>query len=119
MATEMGAAVLTILSSRLGRADATARIIGEMVRAQFTLDEGLREVSLGLWDGHTAEAIEAGWPGAPDGQWHGAWFFTAPQGARFGGFADRLSAALLWAEATPAPVLIVAPAVVGQVLRGL
>ena len=83
------------------------------------MDEGLREVSLGLWDGHTTAEIEAGWPGARDGAWHGEWFFTAPEGARFAGFADRLSAALHRAQTAPAPVLIVAHGVVGQVLRGL
>jgi broad specificity phosphatase PhoE len=112
-------APLTILASPLGRAHATARIIAGMVPAQITLDDGLREVSLGLWDGHTSEEIEAGWPGARDGLWHGEWFFMAPEGERFAGFSARLAAALARARETPRPVLIVAHGVVGQVLRGL
>jgi broad specificity phosphatase PhoE len=119
VAAEIGAAPLTILSSPLGRAHATARIIAGIVPAQITLDEGLREVSLGLWDGHTSEEIEAGWPGARDGLWHGEWFFLAPEGERFPGFSARLAAALSRARVARGPVLIVAHGVVSQVLRGL
>lgn len=119
VADEVGAAPPTILSSPLGRAEATARIVAGMVSAQITLDDNLREVSLGDWDGHTTEEIEAGWPGARDGLWHGEWFFMAPAGERFDGFRGRLSTALARAQTLPSPVLIVTHGVVGQVLRGM
>lgn len=96
VAGEVGRAPLTILSSPLGRAETTARIIAGMVSAEITLDDNLREVSLGLWDGHTDDEIEAGWPGARDGLWHGDWFFMAPEASGLTAFP--CGCAPLWPE---------------------
>ena len=51
----------SIVASNLGRAAATAGILGELTGLAPVADARLRERSFGLWEGLTGEEISAGW----------------------------------------------------------
>ena len=77
-----GARVPPFYVSPLGRTRDTATIVGRHLDASGTMcvEPRLQEVSTGVWDGLTREAIEAGWPGALDGTDHFDWYFRSPDG---------------------------------------
>lgn len=78
------------------------------------------EVSLGSWDGLTADEIEVQWPGRWRALPRASWFFETPDGERYAPFEQRLAAALAQVAAHPAPVrIIVSHGVASRVLRGL
>ena len=57
-----------IICSDLGRCRESARLVQEVFRARghaidIVPDAGLREISLGLWEGLTVAEVEARWPG--------------------------------------------------------
>lgn len=51
-----------IVSSPLGRAMETAKCVADRLGLEIALDERLKERDFGLWEGLTAEEIQAGWP---------------------------------------------------------
>ncbi|GIG25380.1 histidine phosphatase family protein [Cellulomonas denverensis] len=51
-----------IVSSDLGRAHATAQALADVTGIPVQTDQRLRERSFGVWEGLTAEEIDAGWP---------------------------------------------------------
>lgn len=114
-----GADPLRLIASPQGRAHRTARIIREVMeyRHPIQLDERLREVAMGQWDGKTYAEIEAGWPGvsAKDGHW----FFDSPDGERLDDMQGRLSDWLEEARAAPGVTIAVSHGVAGRILRGL
>ncbi|MGC5615804.1 histidine phosphatase family protein [Georgenia sp. Z1491] len=57
-----GADLTRIVSSDLSRALETAQILGRAAGLDVTTDEGFRERGFGLWEGHTHEELQAGWP---------------------------------------------------------
>jgi broad specificity phosphatase PhoE len=105
-----------IIASPIGRARRTAEIIAQCLgRTQPPrLDERLREISLGSWDGLQRADIEARMGNAFEEY---EWYFRTPDGESYETFADRLAAWL--AETGDAPVIAVAHGVVMRVLRGL
>ena len=109
-----------IVASPLGRATRTAEIIARhlLARPEPTIDDRLREVSAGSWDGLTFRDIELRSPGTFDGDGRYEWNFRAPGGETYDGFAARVAEWM--SDAVAAPFLIaVTHGVVSRVLRGL
>ncbi len=108
-----------IVASPIGRARRTAEIIAECLgcREMPRLDERLREISLGSWDGLDRDAVRALAPDIFHGEGRHEWYFRTPDGERYDGFAGRIAAWL--AEQGAAPVIVVCHGVVTRVLRGL
>ena len=109
-----------IVASPLGRATRTAEIIARHLpaRPEPTIDDRLREVSAGSWDGLTFRDIELRSPGTFDGDGRYEWNFRAPGGETYDGFAARVAEWM--SDAVAAPFLIaVTHGVVSRVLRGL
>lgn len=109
-----------ILSSPLTRASRTAQIVAGRLGLMVTQDPRLTEVSMGAWEGLTAEQIDAGWPGARAGFARNGWFFGAPGGETYAQVADRVSSLLADLAVPPKPVcILVSHAITGRVLRGV
>lgn len=111
---------VSIWSSPLGRAMATAQIIGAGQRPAVDPrpDPGLKEVSLGDWDGHSVEQIDRLWPGARADLPPEHWYFHGPGGERLPAVLDRVQAALARVAADPAPVrVIVSHGIAGRAIR--
>ncbi|OPY93414.1 MAG: Alpha-ribazole phosphatase [Syntrophaceae bacterium PtaU1.Bin231] len=80
-----------VLSSPLQRCLETARIAVEPFGFPVEVEEDLREIDFGLWEGLSFEEIAAASADAVEG-WAG--FdrnFTFPEGERIGGFLDRIA----------------------------
>ena len=108
-----------LAASPLGRARRTAEIIGEAMRHSrpIAFDDRLKEISLGSWDGLLRGEIEALKPGIFAGFGRYEWYFSAPGGETYDGFAGRLGA---WLGELAAGVrIVVAHGIVTRVLRGL
>ena len=109
-----------IVASPLGRARLTAEIIrGHLpAAAELRLDDRLRELSLGAWDGLTYGEIATRAPGVFDGEGRYEWYFHSPDGERYEAFAARLGE---WLHAAGEARFLVAVThgIVTRVLRGL
>ena len=109
---------VSVVSSPLGRARRTAELI-QVARgdnAPVELDDRLKEISLGSWDGLDRAEIDARSPGIF--QRHGQeWYFNSPDGETYDAFAGRLGAWL--SERGEGAVITVAHGVVSRVMRGL
>jgi broad specificity phosphatase PhoE len=114
------AASALIVASPLGRARRTAEIIREHLTAgaELVIDNRLREISAGVWDGLTFRDIELQCPGVFDGDGRWEWNFRAPGGETYDTFAGRVGEWLgEWAGRRF--VVAVTHGVVSRVLRGL
>jgi broad specificity phosphatase PhoE len=116
------AALARIVASPLGRARRTAEIIVEHLSdaPELALDERLRELSIGSWDGLTYRDIAMRSPKIFDGDGRHEWYFRAPGGEPYEDFATRLGEWLTETEALDALLLVaVTHGIVSRVLRGL
>lgn len=108
-----------IVASPQGRARRTAEIIREQLgrAGALRIDDRLRELTLGSWDGLTYTEIEARSPGifADDGP---EWCFRAPDGESYDAFAARVGE-WLGEQDEAAPIIVVSHGLVSRVLRGL
>jgi broad specificity phosphatase PhoE len=113
------AAAAGIVASPIGRARRTAEIIAECLGRTEPplLDERLREISLGSWDGLDRREIVARAPALFEGDGYWEWYFQTPDGETYDGFAGRIAAWL--AEPRDGPLIVVAHGIVTRVLRGL
>jgi len=112
------AAVARIVASPLDRARRTAEIIAGHLGARLIIDDRLREISVGSWDGLTYRDIEMCSPGVFDGDGRHEWYFRAPDGDTYEAFTARIAEWL--AEAAGARLLIaVTHGIVSRVARGL
>jgi probable phosphoglycerate mutase len=113
------AADAEIVASPIGRARRTAEIIAQCLgrTAPIRLDDRLREISLGSWDGLHRTDIVARAPQifADDGQFE--WYFRTPDGESYEGFAGRIASWL--ADLDDRPTIAVCHGVVTRILRGL
>lgn len=114
------AAEAGIVASPIGRARRTAEIIAECLdrSGPIRLDDRLREISIGSWDGMNRREITVRAPElftGEDGRWE--WYFRTPDGETYDAFAGRIAAWL--AEQGPPPLIVVAHGIVTRVLRGL
>jgi broad specificity phosphatase PhoE len=109
-----------IVSSPLGRAWYTAKIIREYLPGppELRMDDRLRELSLGSWDGLSYHEIATRLPGVFDGDGRHEWYFRAPCGERHETLSARLDE-WLCAAAGAGPLIVVTHGVVTRVLRGL
>lgn len=111
---------VAIWSSPLGRAMATADLIGagQTPATAPRADPGLTEVSLGDWDGHSLAQIDRDWPGARDAHPPEHWYFHGPGGERLHAVQTRVRAALHRVADDPAAVrVIVSHGILGRVIR--
>jgi broad specificity phosphatase PhoE len=110
------AADAEIVASPLGRARRTAEIIAGCLgrAAPPRLDERLREISLGSWDGLMRKEVRSRLGGRFA---EGEWYFRTPDGESYEAFAARLADWL--GDAGEAPLIAVCHGVVTRVLRGL
>jgi probable phosphoglycerate mutase len=120
VATLPDAASARIVASPQGRARRTAEIIGEQLAAgpELVIDDRLREISVGSWDGLTYGDIAMGSPGIFDSEGRHEWYFHSPDGDSYEAFAARVGG---WLSESVGTRLIVAVThgIVSRVLRGL
>jgi len=109
-----------IVASPQERARRTAEIIRAELgdAAVLTIDQRLREHSVGSWDGLTYDAIAAKLPGVFDGDGAHEWYFRAPDSESYAAFAGRVGD-WLRGQNDSIPVIVVAHGLVSRVLRGL
>ena len=112
---------VTLWSSPLGRALHTARIIKDVagLDGKIVIDQRLREVSLGSWDGLTDEEIESASPGSCNGATRFDWFFRAPDGESFELVEARLTGWLADVHERPGCHIAVSHGLSGRILRGV
>jgi probable phosphoglycerate mutase len=110
------AAGAAIIASPLGRARRTAEIIAHSLgrAAPPQLDDRLREISLGAWDGLDRREIRAR-IGHRFAEYE--WYFETPDGESYDAFAGRIADCLH--DTADGPVIVVCHGVVTRVLRGL
>jgi len=108
-----------IAASPQGRARRTTEIIREELGSAgaVSLDERLRELTLGSWDGLTYSEIEVRSPGIFD-DGGPEWCFRAPDGESYDAFVARIGE-WLGEQDDAAPIIVVAHGLVSRVLRGL
>jgi probable phosphoglycerate mutase len=113
------AAVAEIVASPIGRARRTAEIIATCLGRPLPvrLDDRLREISLGSWDGLDRREIMARAPAMFEGDGYWEWYFQTPDGQRYEEFAAGIADWLR--EIGDATVIAVSHGVVTRVLRGL
>lgn len=105
-----------LVASPLGRAQATAEIIGQTLGLAVETDPRVTEVSFGQWDGRLRDELAAEHPEAFSRK---DWQFSAPGGERYEEVHARVSDWL--ADLPPEPdrkVIVVSHGGAGRVLRG-
>jgi broad specificity phosphatase PhoE len=113
-------ATWSFISSPLGRALQTARIIGEITGLPpVENDPRIAEIRMGSWDGLKPDEIDLVTPGAAKGAGRHDFFFLSPDGETYEVFAARVGDWLKDALADPRPRVVVSHGVTGRVLRGL
>ena len=109
-----------IEASSLGRTAHTARIIaGVLGVGGVVLEDRLREVSMGSWDGLTVDEIAAIAPEAVAAAQRSSLFFHSPDGETYEAMAARMRSWLGEALADGRPRIVVSHGVSGRVLRAL
>jgi probable phosphoglycerate mutase len=107
---------IALVSSPLGRAVATARIIAAALDFDVTTDDRLAEVSLGSWEGLTRDEVAARDPQGLAGTSRGDWYFRAPDGESIAAASARLAA---WLTTVRQPTIAIGHGIAGRLLRGL
>ena len=109
-----------IISSRLGRARATASVIADCL----AIDQGkiavaplLDEQDMGCWEGLTKEEIDKRYPGARRTRRANKWDYLIPGGETFAQVHDRSAT---WLATIPEDVIVVAVThmEIGRSIRG-
>lgn len=120
LATVPEAASAAIVASPQGRARRTAEIIlGHFnAGAELRLDDRLRELSLGSWDGLTYAEVSKRSPAIFEGDGRYDWYFRSPDGESYDVFAGRIADWLSEQEQS-ASIIVVAHGLVTRILRGL
>jgi broad specificity phosphatase PhoE len=109
-----------IEASSLGRTAHTARLIAAELGAQdVVLEDRLREVSMGSWDGLTIEEIAAIAPETVAAAPRSSLFFHSPDGETYAAMCARLRSWLDEAIGDGRPRIVVSHGVSGRVLRAL
>lgn len=106
-----------LISSPLGRAQRTARIVGQRIGLPVETEPRLIELSWGDWDGRLRSDLEARHPEAFG---ESGWAFRGPTGEPFEAVHARMTDWL--ASLPPEPdrrVIAVSHGVAGRVLRGV
>jgi broad specificity phosphatase PhoE len=118
LAEHVGAA--SIWTSPLQRAVETARLMAKALpEAELHIDDRLREVSFGVWEGMTRTDIAAGWPNVRRQHPPRQWKLFAPGGEGIEPLLSRLGAVLGDAAALKRDLILVGHGVAGRLIRGL
>jgi broad specificity phosphatase PhoE len=105
-----------IAASPLGRARATAEIIGARLALPVQLDARLAEVAVGAWEGRLREEVRRDHPEAFARH---EWFFHGPGGETYDDVMGRVGGWLAEQTAEAARrVIVVSHGVAGRLLRG-
>lgn len=119
LSTLAGTVSAELVASPIGRALHTAEIIRAYLgdTAPLRLDDRLREISLGSWEGLDHAEIAARAPGIFDGEGHYEWYFRTPDGETYEAFTSRIGD---WLGSTGDRfIIVVTHGIVTRVLRGL
>lgn len=105
-----------IVASPLGRAQATARIIAQVLNLPIEIDHRVIEVSCGAWEGQLRDELLGA---AGDGSHTSDWIFRGPGGETYDDVHGRVSHWLEELEAeADRKVIVVSHGGSGRVLRG-
>lgn len=85
---------ITIYSSPLTRALRTAEIIADKINANVIVDQELREISCGIWEGLTFEEIKKRYPSEFEERGRNLASYIIPEGENFVQAGERLSTAI-------------------------
>ncbi|HEV2604795.1 MAG TPA: histidine phosphatase family protein [Microvirga sp.] len=105
-----------LVSSPLGRAQATAAAVAASLGLAIETDARLAEIDVGAWSGFTRAEAERDWPEHFQSATELDWFFYAPEGERYGDVRHRMED---WLAALHEPTIAVAHGLCGKVLRGV
>ncbi|MEI5908009.1 histidine phosphatase family protein [Bacillus spongiae] len=110
-----------IFSSPLGRTIQSTKIICETIGYDFdkvTMDNRLKEVSVGSWAGLTTKEIEASWPERLQNTDSYNWYFHSPDGESYDSVIER---ATKWLDSVKdrKKIIVVSHGLMGRVLRGV
>lgn len=83
---------VVVVTSPMKRARETAQRIAAAIGADLEVIEELREISFGVWDGHTHDEVRGFWP-KEFAAWQGSWELSPPEGESLAAFDERIKAA--------------------------
>ena len=118
----LNGASIELRSSPLGRARETASIVATALgisACHIRIDERLRELSWGRWDGMTHAEIEAAVPGTMAARYADHWAHVPPDGESYEMGAARIAGLLEELRASAQPVVLISHGAVSRVIRGL
>lgn len=107
------------VSSPLGRALHTARIVGEALgqpHAEIETDERLTEIDFGVWDGLTRGEIERDYGAQWQERIRDEWHYRIPGGESYAMVARRVGS---WMGTAHGRLIVVTHGAVERILRGL
>lgn len=110
---------LDFISSPLGRTRATmerVRAAMDLDPAAYQLEDGLKEITFGAWEGFTLEELAESQHELVLGRRADKWGFVPPDGESYRMLAERIGA---WLLTVKAPSVVVSHGGVFRVLRGL
>ena len=110
-----------IITSPLGRARQSTEIICETIgfdRKKVTIDNRLREVSVGAWAGLATKEIEDSWPELLENTDSYNWYFNSPNGESYNSVVERVSEWLESIKNRP-KIIAVSHGLTGRILRGV
>jgi len=81
-----------VVSSPMKRTLETAKLIAEKLNAEVILEDKLREISFGDWDGHTNDEVKRLWS-EEFSSWRGSWELSPPNGESLAAFDERIRVA--------------------------
>ena len=99
-----------------GRARHTAELALAGLTEAPVIDDRLKEVSVGVFEGLTMTDLLTDWPDLMHMKSPYSWHYRAPGGEGFEGFRARIKD---WLDAQTAPAVVVTHGMVSGVLRGL
>jgi probable phosphoglycerate mutase len=108
---------LMVYVSPLGRAIDTANILEKYINATIIIEDRLREVSLGSWDGMTHDEIRMKYPHAFDAAMPYNWYFQSPDGESLVSAKERVSSWLR--EVNNQTVCAISHGLIGRILMGV
>jgi probable phosphoglycerate mutase len=85
-------AATAVVSSPMNRTRDTAKIISQKLGLETSVEENLREISFGDWDGQTNDQVNELWP-EQFSAWRGSWELSPPNGESLEVFDSRIRVA--------------------------
>lgn len=109
------------ISSPLGRAMQSTKIICDVIgydNSKVTMDDRLKEVTVGKWAGLTIKEIEASWPELLKNTDSYNWYFNSPNGESYESVIERVSQ---WLQSirNKEKVIVMSHGLTGRIIRGV